>query len=157
MTEEIQRVIDQIERSYRGSAWHGPSVVESLNGVSAEMAGRTILPGAHTIWELVEHLRFWLDGVRRRIGGDPYVLPDGADWPPPPAKSSATWTESLAALEVAHRDLIAAVNTLRSDHLDRNVPEKPYTTYILLHGIAHHNTYHAGQIAMLKRAASAAR
>jgi hypothetical protein len=157
MSDEVLRLADQLERSYRGDAWHGPAVAELLRDVEPELAARVVVPGVHTIWELVEHIRFWMDGSRRRLGGDPYLLPDGSDWPEPPAPSLANWARSLAALETAHRDLMAVVHTLRDDDLARQVPEKPYTAYFLLHGVAQHNLYHAGQIAVLKRAAAEGR
>jgi len=42
-----------------------------------------------------------------------------------------------------------------SDHrLRETVPGKRYDFYHMLHGIAQHELYHAGQIAILKKAAS---
>ena len=35
---QIELIADQLQRSYSGEAWHGPSVQELLTGVTAEKA-----------------------------------------------------------------------------------------------------------------------
>jgi hypothetical protein len=53
---ELARLEEQLQRSFEGEAWHGPSLRETLDGVTAEEASRHPIPGAHSIWELVLHL-----------------------------------------------------------------------------------------------------
>jgi nicotinate-nucleotide pyrophosphorylase (carboxylating) len=43
---------------------------------------------------------------------------------------------------------------LEDAYLDKAVPGKNYTFYVLLHGIVQHDLYHAGQIALLKKLAT---
>jgi len=57
---------DQLERAFRGGAWHGPAVAEALAGVDAARAAARPLAGAHSIWEIVRHLTVWYDAPRRR-------------------------------------------------------------------------------------------
>ena len=45
---------------------------------------------------------------------------------------------------------------MSDEELDQKVPGREFTFYVLLHGVVHHNLYHAGQIAILKKAASSA-
>ncbi len=56
MAGETRRLEEQLKRALEGEAWHGPSVLESLAGVTAEEAAAHPIPGAHSIWELVLHL-----------------------------------------------------------------------------------------------------
>lgn len=37
---ELDHILDQIDRSFRGDAWHGPSVWEVLADIDAAKAGR---------------------------------------------------------------------------------------------------------------------
>jgi hypothetical protein len=60
-------------------------------------------------------------------------------------------------LGFAHRMLAADVRELKDETLDAMVPGLDHTVWILLHGVAEHGTYHAGQIALLKRALEAER
>jgi hypothetical protein len=71
-----------------------------------------------------------------------------------PAQSAAAWEAALAALEASQRRLLAAVGTLGDADLDGPVPGHDYTRYVLVHGVLQHTLYHAGQIALLKRAAA---
>jgi len=56
MKTELQRLEEQLERALEGEAWHGPSLLEVLEGVSAHQAAAHPIAGAHSIWELVLHL-----------------------------------------------------------------------------------------------------
>jgi len=53
---QSQSLADQLERSFRGGAWHGPAVAETLAGIDAATAAARPLPDAHSIWENVHHL-----------------------------------------------------------------------------------------------------
>jgi len=53
---EIERILGQLKRAYEGNAWHGRSVREALEGVTAEQAHTHTLQNAHTIWELAQHI-----------------------------------------------------------------------------------------------------
>ncbi len=35
---EIERIIDQLNRAFAGEAWHGPAVIEILEGITAQHA-----------------------------------------------------------------------------------------------------------------------
>ena len=50
------------------------------------------------------------------------------------------------------RRLRGAIAALDPERLDERVRGKPYSVYFMLHGVIQHNLYHAGQIALLKKA-----
>ena len=63
---------------------------------------------------------------------------------------SGNWRTSSRA----HAALLETVGQLGVEDLERPVPGMPYNVYILLHGLVQHNLYHAGQIALLKKASA---
>ena len=69
---EIQRIVDQMDRAFAGDAWHGPSLEQVLDGISAEDASRHPIAQAHSIWELLHHVRAWNAIVRRRLRSLPH-------------------------------------------------------------------------------------
>jgi uncharacterized damage-inducible protein DinB len=144
--------MDQLERAYRGEAWHGPSLREVLAGVSARQAFRRSAPRAHTIAELVLHLTAWIQAPAESLAGVPMpaIVPE-IDWPKPAAATARTWRLALEGLDRAHRLLIARARRLNDRQLQRIVPGRRYDFYFLLHGVIQHNLYHAGQIALLKK------
>ena len=155
MTAEVDRLVDQLRRALEGEAWHGPSVLESLAGVTAEQAASHPIAGAHSIWELVLHLRSDYDLVLRRLAGDGRRLTAAEDWPACPAPTEESWQRTVRELEARSETLRQAVRNFPQDRLDDPlVPGVPYTAYTQFIGVTQHNLYHAGQISLLKRALS---
>jgi uncharacterized damage-inducible protein DinB len=150
---EIDRIIDQVRRAYDGDAWHGSPLRAILANVPAELAAAKPIRDVHSIREIVRHLTFWHDAVRRRIGGEVVEADEVEQWPVAIDSGEAAWQHELADLERTHVALLEAVSQLGAEGLEQPVPGKPYNVYILLHGMVQHNLYHAGQIALLKKAA----
>jgi uncharacterized damage-inducible protein DinB len=151
---EIERILDQLKRAYEGNAWHGPSVKEVLNGVTAAQAHARPLQNAHTIYELARHIAVWEDAGRRRLLGDPanIAISSTEDWPPADDTSEAAWEQAKAALDRGHQALVEAISRVPESRLNEPILEGKSTVYVTLHGVIQHDLYHAGQIAMLKRA-----
>ena len=149
---EVDRIVDQLERAYKGEAWHGPSVTEVLKDVTPAQAAAKPLPKAHSIWEIVLHIAGWKNAASRRLEGKAQRDPPEGDWPAVGATDEAAWKELLAYLERRHRELVDITSQLGDDRLDRPTCEGFSKAYVLLHGMAHHDLYHAGQIAILKKA-----
>jgi hypothetical protein len=155
MMNEIERIADQLQRAYGGPAWHGPSVLEALEGVTATVGAQRPIEQAHSIWELVHHIGAWADIPRRRILGENFEVTMDLNFPPVTDTSDVAWQKSLAGLSKRQQDLLALIGTLSADALDRPVTKDGPTLYVLLHGVAQHHIYHAGQIALLKKSARA--
>jgi uncharacterized damage-inducible protein DinB len=154
-SHEVIRLLDQLDRAYAGDAWVGMSVREMLDVVDAAQAAAHPVAGAHSIWELVTHISWWLDAAARRVGGEAVEAVNDEDWPATPAPTAAAWTAALRSLQASHERLTAAVRRLGDKDLDGPVPGRNYTKYVLLHGVLQHTLYHAGQVGLLKRAANA--
>ena len=150
---ETSRLADQLERAFRGGAWHGPSLDEALDGVDAATAAARSIGEAHSIAEITGHVAFWIDAARRRMEGEEITnVPPEVDFPPDGAKSAEAWRDTLAHLDQAHRRLHAAILALDDDELDGAVAGSDPTVRGQLLGILQHNAYHAGQIVVLKKA-----
>ena len=153
METELRRLEEQVKRAVEGEAWHGPSVLEVLEGVTAAQAAAHPIAGAHSIWELVLHLCSDYSLVLRRLGGDGRQLTQSEDWPPVPEPSAENWSDSIRMLKRLNDELRQAIRTFPWQRLDEPlVPEVPYTAYTQFIGVTQHNLYHAGQMALLKKA-----
>src|SRR2546423_1386887 len=156
-TSETARLADQIRRAFEGDAWHGDSIKELLAGVTAATAAARPIKNAHSVWELVLHIAAWDDAVYRRIGGAAVQLTDKQNFPPVNDTSTAAWRQTLTHLEQIHQQLIKAVAAFPDSRLKDQVPGKTegyYDFYYMFSGIVQHELYHAGQIALLKKALS---
>ena len=147
-------ILFSLNESYAGPAWHGPSVRESLDGVSARVAASKLSPTRNSIWELVLHLAHGRHLLIERIT----ATPDAAFprpirepwWPVTPAEvSDDAWRRDLALLDDYHAKLVGAIRRATLPQLER-VPERcELTVAQQLIGMALHDTYHAGQIRLL--------
>ncbi len=146
------RIADQLRRAFYGSAWHGPGLLEVLADVDAATASAKPMPNVHSIWELVLHIAVWDDAGSRRLRGEKWQPTGLANFPPMPAPTAAAWRKAVAATKRTHDGLVRTVAALPDSRLRDRVPGKRYDFYHMLHGIAQHELYHAGQIAILKKA-----
>jgi uncharacterized damage-inducible protein DinB len=149
MQNELPNLAILLQRSFKKNAWHGPSVRESLENVTPELAQKRI-PGTHSIIELVAHMTSWRMFVVKRLQGDAdFKVSDEANFP-----AATDWVATLNALEESHTQLMEALKSFPEHKLHETVPNAsaPYSFYILLHGIVHHDLYHTGQIMLIRRA-----
>jgi uncharacterized damage-inducible protein DinB len=151
---EIKRISDQLNRAFEGEAWHGPAVMEILGGITAQQAAARPFNGTHSIWELVLHIAAWERACRSRLGGKRAQLPDAEDWPEVTDTNEQAWEQAKEALRQAHEKLCYAVSGLDDSGLDQPIIEGMSSVYVTLHGVIQHSLYHAGQIAILKKASS---
>ena len=169
-----KRLARQIERTMTGPMWHGPALVEVLDGVTADAARTTAVAGVHSIWQIVLHVTAWAEIARHRVhGGSTGDPTPEQDWPPVPGPdgqfasdpvpqlgsgdAQREWPLAVERLSESHRQLAADARRLADEQLDALVPGLEYTVSVLLHGIVEHGTYHGGQIALLKKASAEAR
>lgn len=157
MTER-KRIADQLKRAYQGQAWHGPSLLEALTGVTAAQALAHPIPNSHSIWELVLHIAAWMDAVRERLESGPVATPADGDFPLITDTSETGWQNTLALLEQRQNALLQAIKNFPEERLNEKlgtendpVSASGYSAYYNLHGVIRHNLYHAGQIVLLKK------
>lgn len=148
---EKRRLLDLIDRAWRAKAWHGPALLEVLEGVTPAMAAKRVVKGAHTIWELVDHVAMWNEVVRLRLEGINPSLPPEWNFPATPRPTAAAWRAARRRLAASQARFRAAVAAFPEAKLGRRRPRLDTTWYLLIHGQVQHQLYHAGQIALLKR------
>jgi uncharacterized damage-inducible protein DinB len=138
--------------------------VACVEDLSAELATRTVAGYPHSVWQIVEHMSYWMDYELRKIAGDVPEYPAKAmdSWPEHPERASeAEWS----AVRQRFMELLARLAALAdadSATLDRVVSEvdvmkksRQISVHATLWQITAHNSYHAGQIALLRRQAGA--
>jgi len=149
---EVERILDQMDRAFSGDAWHGPSLMSLLDGLSAEDASKHPVRGAHSIWELVHHIGAWNSIVLHRLHGEEVEVTTERDWPPVWEVTEAAWKRAIENLSESHARLREAAAGLTDEQLEQRAAGPKYSRYVVLHGMIQHNLYHAGQIAILKKA-----
>ncbi len=139
--------------------WHGgASVLGALRGLSPEVAAWRPYPDRHSIWALALHVAYWNYAVRRRITGEERggFPRSPSNFPGVPSEvTEATWKADRGLVKEQHGLLVEILAGFDPSRLDKRAGRDTKTTYAdLITGIVLHDTYHAGQIVMLKRLAA---
>jgi uncharacterized damage-inducible protein DinB len=139
--------------------------VACIEDISAETAAQTVAGYPHSIGQIVEHMNYWMVYDLSKIAGENRPYPDRAieSWPAHPNPAAEADAADDAWRVTTHRftELLAKVARLaesETSELERKVhhvgsPKAPResTVHALLWQITTHNSYHAGQIALLRR------
>lgn len=158
------RLLDALARAHDGAPWHGPSRADVLRDVSAAEAAWRPAPDAHTLWEIVLHMRSWTREVLRRAQGAVPGEPQDGDWPEMPAPADdAAWRTTRESLDAAHAELAAFVAAMSDGARAARVKDRPWdppgqaiTQRAMIRSLAEHDVYHTGQCALLQRLARGA-
>jgi len=150
-----------IELLYGKGAHANP--VACVEDISAELAGRHADNLPHSVWQIVWHVNFWTDYELRRIRGEEprYPVHAAESWPSAAPPSEAEWEKEFARFAELIGTL-AAMAEGNVNELSREVPAmhpkqetRTSTVLAILWQTLAHNSYHVGQIALVRRALGA--
>jgi uncharacterized damage-inducible protein DinB len=139
-----------------GKGAHADTVA-CVSGLRPELAGRRITGIEHTIWQLLVHMNYWMDYELRSIAGPEVTYPEHAaeSWPDSDGPPSATaLTDEVRRFADQVKQLSDLAGRLNDDRLRSRVvhPTKQESVEDVLWQMVAHNSYHIGQVAMLRRA-----
>ena len=138
------------------SAWAHVTAEDGIAGVPADLRG-TQLPGhAHTLWQLLEHLRICQDDLVEYSRDPNHLSPDFpvGYWPESEApEDEEAWEASVASFRKGLQDMVELVSDPSRDLMEV-LPwsEDGHTLLREVLILADHNAYHVGQIVQLKKA-----
>jgi uncharacterized damage-inducible protein DinB len=156
---EVERLRRELDATLGGDPWYGLAVSRILEGIDASKAAAHPVHGAHSIWELVAHMTAWVNETNRRLLGGAHGDPLEGDWPAVASTTPDSWSAACSALRQAHVDLARTLTAMNDSDLGRQIAGaqvdgsgQPVTFYRTAVGLLQHDAYHAGQIALLKKA-----
>ena len=131
--------------------------------VSAEVAARVLPPLPHSIWQLVWHMNYWMAYELARIDGHPVAYPehDALTWPAAEPPGVDAWPTVRSQFRVLLEQLEAVANGSAADRgrilasdSPQNAPSS-FTVEEVVWQTLVHNSYHLGQVALVRRAIGA--
>src|SRR5882672_12021353 len=134
--------------------------VACVEDLSAELAARPVVGFPHSIGQLVFHMNYWMDYELRRIHGRRPAYPEHNSESFPPAPSPAD-TQEWDRLRKRFASLLADFAALANsspEEMRRQIEtvhegdkKVAGTLEAVLWQMVAHNSYHMGQIAMIRR------
>ncbi len=138
--------------------------IACVEDISVELAARTIAGVPHSIGQLVFHMNFWMNYDLRRMRGErpPYPEHNAESFPASPSPADTAEWDRLRRDFAWFLGEHARLATSTRAELDRQIEplhakhnEQAGTLEAMLWQTVAHNSYHIGQIAMIRRALGA--
>jgi uncharacterized damage-inducible protein DinB len=143
----------------RGKGAHADPVA-CVEDLSFRLCGRTIDGFPHSIWQILNHMNYWLIYELCRIQDKAHAYPEHASgsWLSDPAPASESdWNQNVRCFLDALSEL-AVLAQSPAEFLSREIPTahlqqagQSSTVGTILWQTMAHNSYHIGQIATLRR------
>ncbi len=150
MANEINRILKLFADLEHGDCWIGNNFKETLHGVDAANACKTISGKTNSIWQLVAHITYWRSLVVNRLTGTTnpppfrdFLLPDDCN--------EENWRQALHDFEAAYHLLRNAIHHFNKENLDKASVINEQTNYELIMGCLQHDAYHLGQMTLIKK------
>ncbi|MGB8987590.1 MAG: DinB family protein [Candidatus Sulfotelmatobacter sp.] len=130
-----------------------------VEDISAELAGRQVSGFPHSIAQLLFHMNYWMDYDLRRARGEkpPYPEHNSESFPETGRITEEEWSASVQrfsallndAAELADSSQVELNRQVEATHSSHQ--QRADSLEALLWQLAAHNSYHTGQIAMIRR------
>jgi hypothetical protein len=155
MKNSLEGVLELLDPPKGFEPWHGgPTLMGALRGVDSKQAAWKLAPDRHSIWELALHIAYWKYNVRRKINPETEkgFGRSPANWPVFDEPNEENWKRDKALIKQEHEKLIEEIKAFPEKRLNESFSEKKEWNFRqLLEGSAAHDTYHIGQIQLMKR------
>jgi uncharacterized damage-inducible protein DinB len=143
----------------RGERAHADPVA-CLEDLPASLTSRKVEGYPHSIWQITGHMNYWMAYELKRIAGGRPPYPDHAieNWPATDGPANEReWQDAVAQFQ-GLLEKLAELSDSSADGLRRHVAgthalqeAASSTVETVLWQTAVHNSYHVGQIALLRR------
>jgi uncharacterized damage-inducible protein DinB len=118
-------------------------------GLGWEVAGSRPEGVPHSIFQLLNHISYWQDWVVKWLDGENPPIPKHASggWPGSPGPANPKeWQRAVRRFRSELRKL-----DRQSREADLLAKRGKHTRLGMLHSLASHNSYHGGQVVMLRQ------
>ncbi len=153
MNKETQSIIRNLENTLSGQPWFGRAVFEILKEVDESKVNIKPNGTEHSLLELLWHMNTWAEFVLASLENRPAAemkAIEELDWrTPDPAIH--TWKIGIDALQSTHKKITELLSAKDDSLLGEMVPTRKFNYRFMLNGLIHHNIYHLGQVAYVKK------
>jgi uncharacterized damage-inducible protein DinB len=140
----------QMDMVYLGNHWHA-SLKDLLTAVTPEEAVKRPAQGGHTIYEILQHLQYSAEEVAFRLRGRDGRWDEARSWVETPSSlTEEQWQHTIRRYEETRQTFRDTAVGLGDKALLQAQPERQFP-FDLVSQLIHHEAFHAGQIAYLRR------
>ena len=148
MGENRESLGASLEQALSGKSAHALTA-EVFDGLDWEQAGARPEGAPYSVFQLLNHLVYWQEFGLRWLDGEPPEVPEHAaeSWPGEVAPAGqGEWEEAIERFKTGRAEY-----ERRAGEADLFVQLGPKSALEVIQLVASHNSYHAGQVAVLRR------
>lgn len=146
--------LEQLDMHCHENEWFA-SMDQALQGVTAAEAAWTSSGSSNSIWQIVNHLIFCNEDVIHRIKGteNPRKAKDNEETfgNPGDPEDENGWAQTVQCLKEVMNKLKTVIDELDDEKLKVPFAPNRYSVERLLSNIMMHDSYHLGQIVLLRK------
>ncbi len=149
--ESNQAFGEALVKSLIGERGHIP-IARALPDITAELAGKRTGEAPYSIYQLLKHMSYWQSFLLTYLEGGKPLMPSHVmdSWPSEEAPENEEEWQAIVQHFLSGID--KACQIARSTQLDESIANFPTETKAgILRNIASHNSYHLGEIVLLRR------
>lgn len=155
MKTEINLMIKNYNRVYKGRPWYGDSIKSILRKVDQKKI--FIKPSGNktnSIAEITAHIIGWREFLLSRISKNhefKLTQKDTFNWKRIDDNEKTAWKNLLRKMDVVQNEIIKILDNSGDELLDLKVRDRKFKIKYLLDGVLQHDIYHLGQITLLSK------
>jgi uncharacterized damage-inducible protein DinB len=150
MGSNIKHTIKLLEDHFGGDPWIDVTIIGELNSLSAKKAAAKT-GSLNSIWEIVNHMISWRKALISRVKGKAVKYSENNFIDEVIDKSQAAWKNTISNFRKSQDDIISYLKKNDDKLLENVSPTSGYTYYELVMAILIHDSYHLGQIVLIKK------
>lgn len=147
-------LLEQLDIHWHSTEWF-VSFEAALTGLTAKEASWTTDGAGYTIWQIVNHLVFCNADVVQRVTGKGEPLQaadnDASFGEPGDPQDDGAWSTTVNRLFEVFGDMQQLITEVNDEKLDAPYRENSSSTGRLLSNVMMHDTYHLGQIVLMRK------
>ncbi|PAE23940.1 MULTISPECIES: DinB family protein [Bacillaceae] len=146
--------VEQLDMHWHENEWFA-SIDQALHEVTAAEAAWRSSGNSNSIWQIVNHLIFWNEDITHRIEGteNPRKAQDNevTFGNPGDPEDESGWAQTVQRLNDVMNKLKEVIAELDDEKLKAPYAANSNSIERLLSNIMMHDTYHVGQIVLLRK------
>jgi uncharacterized damage-inducible protein DinB len=146
----IEYINKLLKDHYSGVPWIDITILGTLKTLTAKQAALK-LPGLNSVWQIVNHMISWRNALIARVKDKPARHPDNNFIWEVKNTTAKAWKDTIKEFEKSQKNIIVFLGKQKDSHLEKISPTSGYSYYELVMAIIIHDTYHLGQIVLIKK------
>lgn len=146
----IQHINKLLKDHYNGVPWIDITIMGTLKTITAKQAALK-LRRLNSIWQIVNHMISWRNALIARVKDKPALHPDNNFIWEVKNTTAKAWKDTIKEFEKSQKDIMTFLGKQKDTHLEKVSPTSGYSYYELVMTIIIHDTYHLGQIVLIKK------